>query len=157
MFVLEILAHYFSNWSGIRDWKFIKRYLLRFVLLLHCQMLSPKEYYHFCGAFFPRRGSLWTMKRWRCYCIFDQMLTKARNDMEALLNCFWQRIPMVPSAKENTTYWDTLTHKSKNLLKKPITMLLPFLIQLSRKIAARPEDLPLGQFSDDEWSSEDEF
>ena len=24
-------------------------------------------------------------------------------------------------------------------------------------IAARPEDLPLRQFSDDEWSSEDEF
>ena len=24
-------------------------------------------------------------------------------------------------------------------------------------IVARPKDLPLGQFSDDEWSSEDEF
>ena len=27
----------------------------------------------------------------------------------------------------------------------------------AQAIAARPEDLPLGQFSDDEWSSEDEF
>ena len=27
----------------------------------------------------------------------------------------------------------------------------------AQDIAARPEDLPLGQFSDDEWSSEDEF
>ena len=106
MFVREMLAHYFSNLSEIRDWKFITRYWD--VLMLHCEMLSPKEYSHFCGVFFQSRGSPWAMKRWKCYCIFDQMLTKGT---------IWS-IPMVPFAKENAAYRDTLTHKSENLLKK---------------------------------------
>ena len=132
MFIWQMLAHYFLNWSGVRDQKFITRYWdLSYHSIVKCWV---RKSILILVAYFFKGEAVWAMKHQRCYCIFDQMLTKARNDMEVLLKCFWQSIPMVLFTKENFAYRDMLTYKSENLLKNPITMLLLFLIQLSRKM-----------------------
>ena len=132
MFVREMLAHYFLNCQelGIGN-------LLHVIEICFTAPLSNAEserVFSFLWLIFQRRGSPWAMKLWRFCCIFNQILTKARNNMEALLKCFWQSILMLLFTKENAAYRDMLTHKSKNLLKNPIKKLLLFLIQLSRKM-----------------------
>ena len=69
-------------WPMLADWKFITCYWdLSYCSIVKCW---ARKYSHFCGIFFQKRGSPSAMKCWRCYSIFDHMLTKARNDMETL-------------------------------------------------------------------------
>ena len=70
-----------------------------------------------------------------------EMLLHIRSDVdqskkryEDAVEMFLTEYAMVPFTKENAAYREALTYKSENLLKNPITMLLPFLIQLSRKM-----------------------
>ena len=78
--------------------------------------------------------------------------------MKALLKCFYLNGTV---CKRKCCLQEHTYPQIQKSTRKPnhnvVAVLNSVIKEDAQDVAARPEDLTLGQFSDDEWSSEDEF
>ena len=152
MFVREMLAH-----AGRLE---IYYMLLRFVLLLHCQMLSPKVLSFLWHIFSKERQSFSHEMLEMLFHIWSYV-DQSKEWYGDAVEFFLTEYPDGTVRKRKCSLQGHAYQKIWKSTKKPNHDVVPVLDSVTEEdaqdIAARPEDLPLGQFSDDEWSSEDEF